>query len=210
MDEYLNNALCRYFFGARANYIKLWKTQNFRNFNYYVVEGLSLMEKLRFVKSIRKLPITVAADVERLNTLRNGIAHAFFPENLRSAKPKWKGKHIFTLDRIEAFIHVMDKLHSFFRKMKSTKTMTVRDFINQVLIAEYNKKLLQSDFHYISFALIAFDSQFHFYDLDFCRVCRQKELSLGTWPIAVTHASGGSFGSPQWLEARVLYEKKWQ
>jgi hypothetical protein len=105
----------------------------------------------------------------------------------------------------------MDKLHSFFHKNEEHKTMTVRDFINQVLIAEY-KMLLQSGFHYISFALIAFDSQFqfHFYDLDCCRVCRQKELSLGTWPIAVTHASGGSFGFPQWLEARVLYEKKWQ
>jgi hypothetical protein len=82
------------------------------------------MEKLRFVKSIRKLPKTVVSDVERLNTLRNGIAHAFFPENRRSAKPKWKGEHIFTLDGIEAFIHDMDTWISFTRssiKMKSTR-----------------------------------------------------------------------------------------
>jgi GT2 family glycosyltransferase len=52
--------------------------------------------------------------------------------------------------------------------------------------------------------------QFHFYDLDFCRACRQKGLSLGTWPIAVTHASGGSFGSPQWQGSRLLYKEKWQ
>jgi len=121
IDEYLNNGLCRYFFGANADYTKLWKTQKFRNFNYYVVEGLSLMEKLRFVKAIRKPPKTVSADVERLNNMCNGIAHAFFPENLRSAKPTWKGKNMFTVDGVEAFIADMDKLHFFFRKMKSTR-----------------------------------------------------------------------------------------
>ncbi len=121
VDEYLSNALCRYFFGAKADYIRLWKTKKFRNFNYYVVEGLSLMEKLRFLKSTGKVAKTIAADVERLNNLRNGIAHAFFPENLRSAKPMWKGHSIFTAVGIEVFTGDMDKLHSFFRKMKSTR-----------------------------------------------------------------------------------------
>jgi hypothetical protein len=57
-----------------------------------------------------------------------------------------------------------------------------------------------------------FDPQFkfHFYDLDFSRICRQKNLSLGTWPIAVTHASGGSYGSQEWQIAKSFYERKWQ
>jgi hypothetical protein len=58
---------------------------------------------------------------------------------------------------------------------------------------------------------LGFDEQFtfHFYDLDFCRSAEQCGLTLGTWPIAVSHGSGGSFGSPDWKRARRLYCKKW-
>lgn len=51
---------------------------------------------------------------------------------------------------------------------------------------------------------------FHFYDLDFCRSARARGLALGTWPIAITHASGGAFGSPAWRRARDRYRGKWQ
>ena len=51
--------------------------------------------------------------------------------------------------------------------------------------------------------------QFHFYDLDFCRTCLLKGLRLGTWPIAVTHGSGGAYGSPQWEAALKIYQEKW-
>lgn len=59
---------------------------------------------------------------------------------------------------------------------------------------------------------IRFDPQFafHFYDLDFCRQCSMKGLRLGTWPIAVTHASGGDFGSKEWIIARDRYLSKWR
>jgi Methyltransferase domain len=51
--------------------------------------------------------------------------------------------------------------------------------------------------------------QFHFYDLDFCRTCRARGLRLGTWPIAITHASGGDFGSPVWESEKQEYFAKW-
>ena len=46
---------------------------------------------------------------------------------------------------------------------------------------------------------------FHFYDLDFCRQARNAGLRLGTWPIAITHQSGGSFGSTAWNESYNRY-----
>jgi GT2 family glycosyltransferase len=49
---------------------------------------------------------------------------------------------------------------------------------------------------------------FHFYDLDFCRAAVQRGLRLGTWPIAVTHQSGGNLGS-QWAKAYRVYLGKW-
>lgn len=50
---------------------------------------------------------------------------------------------------------------------------------------------------------------FHYYDLDFCRTARERGLTLGTWPICLTHASAGAYDSPPWREARRVYRAKW-
>jgi hypothetical protein len=59
---------------------------------------------------------------------------------------------------------------------------------------------------------LRFDRQFafHFYDMDFCRSAQRKGLVLGTWPIEITHESGGSFGSPAWRQAHADYLQKWR
>lgn len=59
---------------------------------------------------------------------------------------------------------------------------------------------------------VTFDERFsfHFYDLDFCRSLRAKGLRMGTWPIALTHQSGGGFGSPAWRAGREAYLRKWE
>ena len=114
LDEHLNLTLCHYFFGRKKSTIQLWKTKKFQLFNHHVVEELSLMAKFRFAKSIAKMPKGVAGDVERLNGLRNGLAHAFFPENLKRSKPEWKGKNIFSREGLKAFLEDMDKMASHF------------------------------------------------------------------------------------------------
>lgn len=54
----------------------------------------------------------------------------------------------------------------------------------------------------------AFD--FHFYDMDFCRSSRKNGLRLATWPICLTHQSGGVFGKDAWNEKYRLYLQKWK
>ena len=58
---------------------------------------------------------------------------------------------------------------------------------------------------------VLFDPRFdfHFYDMDFCRSAEEKGLRLGTWPICLTHQSGGAFGSPRWRDKYSLYLGKW-
>jgi GT2 family glycosyltransferase len=58
---------------------------------------------------------------------------------------------------------------------------------------------------------VRFDERFrfHLYDTDFCRTARQAELVLGTYPILVSHASGGNYDSPDWKAAARLYRQKW-
>jgi hypothetical protein len=49
---------------------------------------------------------------------------------------------------------------------------------------------------------------FHFYDLDFCRTARSRGLRLGTWPICLTHQSGGAVGE-SWHRGYRSYLEKW-
>lgn len=58
---------------------------------------------------------------------------------------------------------------------------------------------------------IRFDENFqwHFYDLDFCRSASAAGLKLATWPITLTHTSGGSFGSQSWQSALRQYKQKY-
>ncbi len=57
---------------------------------------------------------------------------------------------------------------------------------------------------------VRFDPRFdfHFYDMDFCRTARQAGLSLGTWPIVLTHRSWGDYGV-RWAQASGRYLDKW-
>ena len=59
---------------------------------------------------------------------------------------------------------------------------------------------------------VRFDPRFpfHFYDTDFCRSCERAGLTMGTWPIALTHASAGEgFAGPAWDAAHRAYLDKW-
>ena len=59
---------------------------------------------------------------------------------------------------------------------------------------------------------LRFDTRFsfHFYDLDFCRMAREKGLRLGCWPIALTHQSEGVYGHPPWQAGFDAYIAKWK
>lgn len=58
---------------------------------------------------------------------------------------------------------------------------------------------------------VQFDDQFafHHYDLDLCRTARSRGLTLGTWPVAVTHGSPGDFSSLAWKTSARAYLNKW-
>lgn len=51
--------------------------------------------------------------------------------------------------------------------------------------------------------------RFHLYDLDFCRSATKAGLTLGTWPISVTHKSRGNFDNDEFRDAATRYLSKW-
>jgi len=114
IDDLLATKLCEYFFPGKK-LISLWKTKRFRRFNYYILERLYLIHKLAFLKEVYHVPKNTASAIEEINALRNAVAHAFFPENLRAYQIKgrpaprrpitvsYKGLDIFTVAGMQRF-----------------------------------------------------------------------------------------------------------
>jgi len=115
VDDLLSDRIRRYYFGEKSDSIKLRESKRFQLFNHHVIEELSLLKKLSFVRAIMDVPKSITTEIERLNALRNGIVHAFFPENLKRYKPLWKGKNIFTFDGIKSMVEDMEKVFEFFK-----------------------------------------------------------------------------------------------
>lgn len=118
IDEYLNVLICRYFFSCKKNFILLWKTRRFKNFNYYILENLYLGQKLTLVKSIKKIPSNITKNIRAINDLRNSIVHSFFPENRRRCKPIYKKKQIFSIEGLTLFIEDCGEISNFFCKLR--------------------------------------------------------------------------------------------
>ncbi|MBI3474746.1 MAG: hypothetical protein HY010_03365 [Acidobacteria bacterium] len=136
IDDWLSSAVCRYFLPGRS-FIVQWKTQRFVRFNYYVIERLYMTQKLAFLKDAYVIPKAIAATIEEINALRNAMAHAFFPENLRAyhrkgpsaaRKPvtvRYKGTDIFTLEGIRQFAADCGTVTEFFKRGLRRRTRTL-------------------------------------------------------------------------------------
>jgi GT2 family glycosyltransferase len=63
----------------------------------------------------------------------------------------------------------------------------------------------------ISHNSLRFDPQFDydFYDLDFCRLARSRNLKLGTIALSVMHESGGNYNTQRWKDNYARYLSKW-
>ncbi len=114
IDEHLNLRLSRFFYGSKRTTVQLWHTKRYRLFNHHILEELSLLQKLRFAKAIKPIPKKVSARIEHFNALRNGVAHAFFPENLKKSPPVWRGVSVFTLAGAKILAQDIQEVIDFF------------------------------------------------------------------------------------------------
>jgi hypothetical protein len=130
IDDLLSTEVCLYFLPGK-DLIKQWKTKKFRRFNYYVIERLYMTQKLAFLKDVYDVPRDIASRIEEINALRNAMAHAFFPENLRvyqmkgrpgPRKPvivRYRGQDLFSVEGVTAFVADCSRITDFlFRKLK--------------------------------------------------------------------------------------------
>jgi hypothetical protein len=110
IDEQLSDIICRIYFARpknKINFKTLWRTKRFKSFVHNALDNLYPLQKMRLVSDIKEIPKEYRSTIERLNELRNALAHSFFPENRRSyresKKVLYKGINIFSVQGVEAF-----------------------------------------------------------------------------------------------------------
>lgn len=116
IDEMLGSIIAHYFFNPRKSFIKLWKTKHFKNFNYFILEKISLRNKLDLAKNISDIPRSIRSGILEINELRNGLAHAFFPENLRGDRTLYRGENIFSISGLKRYLREKEKIVDFLFK----------------------------------------------------------------------------------------------
>ena len=116
INDHLDALLCQYFFGKKRSFIKLWKTKKFRNFNYYVLEKMYPLQKLEFARAFyRGIPSNIGNAITRINSLRNSLAHSFFPENLRKP-PLYQNHSIYVLVGFRLYQQDVGVVNGYFRR----------------------------------------------------------------------------------------------
>lgn len=84
LDECLAIIICHAYFPdapKNSDFRPLWRTKKFRAFAHHILDSLYLLNKMRLVNDLKPVSNDVRDFVERLNALRNALAHSFFPEN---------------------------------------------------------------------------------------------------------------------------------
>ena len=121
VSEMVDATVCIYFFRLGKRRVP-WGSEKLQKFNEYILEGRSLLQKFKIVKSVYEIPKNIEKDVDRLNTLRNVVAHKCFsgvPGDWRGElEAMYKGKDIFTLEGIKMFREDMNRIVDFLANME--------------------------------------------------------------------------------------------
>jgi hypothetical protein len=110
VDEMLSVVICHYYFKRphkELSFRELWRTKKFRTFSQHVLDDTYVLNKMKLVRAIGEIPPAIRSAIERINALRNAVAHSFFPENRRQYAMRkaiiYQGSDIYTKQGIEKF-----------------------------------------------------------------------------------------------------------
>src|SRR6516162_3817803 len=111
IDELLSVIISHFYFTPpkpEESFARLWRTKKFRLFTHYFLDEAYLLNKMRMVREIKEIPADVRNIVERINALRNAIAHSYYPENRRQYKTHkkfiYQDANIFTKEGVAIFL----------------------------------------------------------------------------------------------------------
>jgi hypothetical protein len=119
-DEVLADYLCRYYFKKpdRPRFI-YWNQKKFRVFVHFMLDEMYLLKRMQMVHAIKPLPKDIRETMQKVNAIRNAMAHSFFPENrkeyMKVGKVLYSGKDIRTPEGLKKFQDDCREAQQYFR-----------------------------------------------------------------------------------------------
>ena len=115
LDEFLSHIIANKLFDTGDTPAK---QQKFELFFHYISDSMYLLQKLKLVDAITKVPKEIRKTITTTNDLRNALAHSYFPELRREYKGQkkvlYRGVDIFTPAGIQAFKKDVDAANDYF------------------------------------------------------------------------------------------------
>jgi hypothetical protein len=124
VDEQLAEIIVRYFFGSSSiHFGPQWRLKKYRIFVHYMLDETFLLKKMAIVDAINRIPSETRSTIHRLNTLRNALAHTFFPEHRKEYRKVHKllylRKDIFSSDGFKAYHEDITKVIDFLQRRRA-------------------------------------------------------------------------------------------
>ena len=92
---------------------KITSSSEFKVFQSSILNEMPFMRKISTLKKIIDVPKYITADINRINDLRNAIAHSLIPETLENDRTSYKRKSIFSIEGVETLDKDTEKIMSF-------------------------------------------------------------------------------------------------
>jgi hypothetical protein len=92
-DQVLADTIFIYFFRIEPpsqRFESEWSTEAHRIFFHHILDETFLLKKLAIVHAIRPVPSDTTATIQKMNALRNAIAHSFIPESRKEYRASGK------------------------------------------------------------------------------------------------------------------------
>jgi hypothetical protein len=118
LDEILGEIIIEYFFKVDPATLHLSDEPNaYTIFSHHILDEMFLLKKMAIVHAIKALPGEVTSVIQRVNSLRNALAHSLFPEkrkeHRRSGKVLFGSKDIRTPEGLVLFRDTVQVAHMY-------------------------------------------------------------------------------------------------
>jgi hypothetical protein len=93
LDQILADTIFVYFFmqdPPSQRFESNWASDAHRIFFHHILDEMFLLKKLAIVQAIGPVPSDITAVLQRVNALRNALAHSFIPESRKEYKASGK------------------------------------------------------------------------------------------------------------------------
>jgi hypothetical protein len=93
IDQVLADTIFTYFFSVEPpsqRFESEWSTEAHRIFFHHILDETFLLKKLAIVHAIRPVPADTTKIIQRMNGLRNALAHSFIPESRKEYRATGK------------------------------------------------------------------------------------------------------------------------